>query len=105
MRLLRRQRRKSEGELFGKTTAHTLEVIRGVKTLIEKNALRIDGVNVYLYEEFWGANREKGPAWMKNIYLYLRLEKNYTEKQVLFFYNIETEMEIGYWDGEKAYLV
>lgn len=92
-------------ELFGKNTAHVLEVIRGVNTLIEKKALRIDGVNIYLYEEFWGANREKGPAWMKNIYLYLRLEKKYTEKQVLFFFNIETEMEIGYWDGEKAYLV
>lgn len=88
-----------------KTTAsqriqHAAKVVAGVDALIACTAIKIMDNVVYLHKELW-YNEKHARSWMKNLYMYCKLAKT-TERDRLYFKNIETEEIMGYYHDETA---
>ncbi len=81
--------------------AQTAKIIANVKELQEKNLLRIEGNEVYVYPEIL---KDKPTAlnWIKCLHLYCMLKKRFKESDSLFFKNYTTGEQIGVYKNKKA---
>ncbi|MCX2450634.1 hypothetical protein OQX61_05045 [Pedobacter sp. PLR] len=81
--------------------AQTAKIIANVKELEEKNVIRIQGNEVFLYPEIW---KDKATAlnWIKCLHLYCMMKKRFKESDSLFFKHIETEAPLGAFKNKKA---
>lgn len=79
----------------------TAKIIANVKELQEKNLLRIEGNEVYVYPEIL---KDKPTAlnWIKCLHLYCMLKKRFKESDSLFFKNYTTGEQIGTYKNKKA---
>jgi len=79
----------------------TAKIIANVKELQEKNLLRIEGNEVYVYPEIL---KDKPTAlnWIKCLHLYCMLKKRFKESDSLFFKNYTTGEQIGVYKNKKA---
>ncbi|EMS34622.1 hypothetical protein C943_03309 [Mariniradius saccharolyticus AK6] len=83
----------------GKRVGQMASVVQGINFLIDKKAVVIDGNTVYLYRELWGSDPKTPDAWMKNMYIYMRLQQLCEEGQTIYFRNIETDELIGRYES------
>lgn len=81
--------------------AQTAKIIANVKELQEKNLLRIEDHDVYVYPEIW---KDKATAlnWIKCLHLYCMLKKRFKESDSLLFKNYTTGEQIGAYKNKKA---
>jgi len=86
---------KNKVRKLSKEVEHVQSVLNGLNFLIEKKAIVIDGDTVFLYPELWGKDEKKIDSWKKNIYLYVRLKRNFPKGNSLSFRDIETREYLG----------
>lgn len=81
--------------------AQTARIIANVKELEEKNLLRIDGNDVFLYPQIW---KDKAAAlnWIKCLHLYCVVKKRFKESSALNFKHYETGQELGTFKNKTA---
>lgn len=81
--------------------AQTAKIIANVKELQEKNLLRIEGNEVFVYPEIW---KDKATAlnWIKCLHLYCMLKMRFKESDSLLFKNYTTGEQIGGYKNKKA---
>ncbi|MEJ2904508.1 hypothetical protein WAE58_18845 [Pedobacter panaciterrae] len=81
--------------------AQTAKIIANVKELQEKNLIRIEGNEVYVYPEIL---KDKPTAlnWIKCLHLYCMLKKRFKESDSLFFKDYTTGEQIGAYKNKKA---
>jgi len=81
--------------------AQTAKIIANVKDLQEKNLLRIEGNEVFVYPEIW---KDKATAlnWIKCLHLYCMLKMRFKESESLLFKNYTTGEQIGAYKNKKA---
>jgi hypothetical protein len=81
--------------------AQTAKIIANVKELQEKNLLRIEGSEVFVYPEIW---KDKATAlnWIKCLHLYCMLKMRFKESESLLFKNYTTGEQIGAYKNKKA---
>lgn len=81
--------------------AQTAKIIANVKELEEKNLLRIEGNEVFVYPQIW---KDKVTAlnWIKCLHLYCMVKKRLKESDTLNFKHFETGELIGAFKNKKA---
>ena len=81
--------------------AQTAKIIANVKALEEKNLLRIEGAEVFVYPQIW---KDKAAAlnWIKCLHLYCMVKKHFKETDTLNFNHFETGELIGCFKNKKA---
>ncbi|WP_214226905.1 hypothetical protein [Pedobacter sp. B4-66] len=81
--------------------AQTAKIIANVKELQEKNLLKIEGNEVFIYPEIW---KDKATAlnWIKCLHLYCMLKLRFKESDSLLFKNYTTGEQIGAYKNKKA---
>lgn len=81
--------------------AQTAKIIANVKELEEKNLLRIEGDEVFVYPQIW---KDKPTAlnWIKCLHLYCMVKKRFKETDTLNFKHFETGELIGSFKNKKA---
>lgn len=83
------------------TAQQTAKIIANVKTLEEKNVIRLDTDTVLLYPTIW---KDKATAlnWMNCLNQYYCMKKQLKSTATLYFKNIETNELVGTVIGKKA---
>lgn len=83
------------------TAQQTAKIIANVKTLEEKNVIRLETDTVLLYPTIW---KDKPTAlnWMSCLHQYYCMKKQFKSTDTLFFKNIETNELVGSAIGKKA---
>jgi hypothetical protein len=81
--------------------AQTAKIIANVKELEEKNLLRLEGNEVFVYPQIW---KDKATAlnWIKCLHLYYMVKKRFKESDTLDFKHFETGELIGSFKNKKA---
>jgi len=81
--------------------AQTARIIANVKELEEKNLLRIEGNEIFVYPGIW---KDKATAlnWIKCLHLYCMLKKRFKESDPIYFKHYETGEPIGSVNQKKA---
>jgi hypothetical protein len=81
--------------------AQTAKIIANVTDLEEKNLLRIDGNEIFIYPQIW---KDKVTAlnWIKCLHLYCMVKKRFKEGDALYFKHFETGELIGSFKNKKA---
>lgn len=81
--------------------AQTAKIIANVKELEEKNLLRLEGNEVFVYPQIW---KDKATAlnWIKCLHLYCMVKKRFKENDKLQFKHFETGELIGSFKNKKA---
>jgi len=81
--------------------AQTAKIITNVNELEEKNLLRIEGNEVFVYPQIW---KDKVTAlnWIKCLHLYCMVKKRFKESDTLHFKHFETGELIGSFKHKKA---
>jgi len=81
--------------------AQTAKIIANVKELEEKNLIRLEEKEIYLYPDIW---KDKTTAlnWIKCLHLYYMLKRRFKESDSLSFKHIETGELIGSFKNKKA---
>jgi hypothetical protein len=67
--------------------AQTAKIIANVKELEEKNLLRLEGNEVFVYPQIW---KDKATAlnWIKCLHLYYMVKKRFKESDTLEFFRL-----------------
>lgn len=83
------------------TAIQNAKIIANVNALMEKNLLRIEGDNVFVYPAIW---KDEATAlnWIKCLHIYCRLKHRFKEKDPLNFKDYTTEELIGTFKNKKA---
>jgi len=83
------------------TAQQTAKIIANVKTLEEKNVIRLETDTVLLYPAIW---KDKPTAlnWMVCLHQYYCMKKQFKSTETLLFKNIETDELLGSAVGKKA---
>jgi hypothetical protein len=81
--------------------AQTAKIVANVKDLEEKNLLRLEGNEVFVYPQIW---KDKATAlnWIKCLHLYFMVKKRFKETDTLNFKHFETGELIGSFKNKKA---
>nr|WP_121269466.1 hypothetical protein [Pedobacter schmidteae] len=81
--------------------AQTAKIIANVNELEQRNLMRIEGNEVYLYPEIW---KDKVTAlnWIKCLHLYCMVKKRFKESDSLHFKHFSTGEIIGAFKNKKA---
>ena len=84
--------------------AQTAKIIANVKELEEKNLIRLEEKEIYLYPDIW---KDKATAlnWIKCLHLYYMLKRRFKESDPLLFRHIETKELIGTFKNKKDVVV
>lgn len=79
----------------------TAKIIANVTQLEQKNLVRIEGNEVYVYPEIW---KDKVTAlnWIKCLHLYCMVKKRFKESDTLYFKHFITGETIGSFNNKKA---
>lgn len=80
--------------------AQTAKIIANVNELKEKNIVKIEGAEVYVYPEIW---KDKATAlnWIKCLHLYCMLKHKLKESDTLLFKHYTTGEVIGRFKHKK----
>lgn len=80
--------------------AQTAKIIANVNELTQKNLVRIEGNEVYVYPEIW---KDKVTAlnWIKCLHLYCMIKKRFKETDTLNFKHFVTGELIGSFRNKK----
>lgn len=81
--------------------AQTAKIIANVNELEQKNLLRIEANDVYIYPEIW---KDKATAlnWIKCLHLYCMIKKRFKESDHLNFKHYVSGALIGNFKNKKA---
>lgn len=81
--------------------AQTAKIIANVNELEQRNLIRIEGNEVYVYPEIW---KDKVTAlnWIKCLHLYCMVKKRFKESDTLHFKHFSTGEIIGSFKNKKA---
>jgi len=84
--------------------AQTAKIIANVKELEEKNLIRLEEREIYLYPDIW---KDSATAlnWIKCLHLYYMLKKRFKESDPLLFKHMETGELIGSFKNKKAKVI
>ncbi|SDJ28965.1 hypothetical protein SAMN04487898_102180 [Pedobacter sp. ok626] len=79
----------------------TAKIIANVNELEQKNLVRIEGNDVFVYPEIW---KDKATAlnWIKCLHLYCMVKKRFKESDTLNFKHFVTKELIGTFKNKKA---
>lgn len=79
----------------------TAKIIANVNELEQKNLLRIEANDVYIYPEIW---KDKATAlnWIKCLHLYCMIKKRFKENDTLNFKHYVSGALIGSFKNKKA---
>ncbi|WP_316793415.1 hypothetical protein [Pedobacter frigoris] len=82
-------------------SAQTAKIIANVNELKEKNIVKIEGAEVYVYPEIW---KDKATAlnWIKCLHLYCMLKHRLKESDTLHFKHYTNGELIGHFKNKKA---
>jgi len=83
--------------------AQTAKIIANVKEMEQKNVLRIEGQEVFLYPGLW-KDRLTALNWMRCLHVYCMAKKGLKERDTLHFKHYETGAMIGSLKNKKATL-
>lgn len=83
------------------SAAQKARIIANVRTLLEKNLLRIEGHDIYTYPEIW---KDEAIAlnWIKCLQIYCVIKAGFKEQDAITFRHFETGAEIGSYKNKKA---
>lgn len=84
--------------------AQTAKIIANVKELEEKNLIRLEEKEIYLYPDIW-KDRPTALNWIKCLHLYYMLKKRFKETDPLLFKHMETGELIGSFKNKKAKVI
>lgn len=84
--------------------AQTAKIIANVKELEEKNLIRLEEKEIYLYPDIW-KDRATALNWIKCLHLYYMLKKRFKESEPLLFKHMETGELIGSFKNKKAKVI
>jgi hypothetical protein len=81
--------------------AQTARIIANVNELEQKNLIRIEGNEVYVYPEIW---KDKVTAlnWIKCLHLYCMVKKRFKESDTLYFKHYVSGEIVGSFKNKKA---
>lgn len=81
--------------------SQTAKIIANVNELEQKNLIRIEGNEVFLYPEIW---KDKAMAlnWIKCLKLYCMVKKHFKESDTLNFKHFVSGELIGVFKNKKA---
>ena len=81
--------------------AQTARIIANVNELEQKNLIRIEGNEVYIYPEIW---KDKVTAlnWIKCLHLYCMVKKRFKESDTLYFKHYISGEVVGSFKNKKA---
>jgi len=81
--------------------AQTAKIIANVNELEQKNLIRIEDNEVYVYPEIW---KDKITAlnWIKCLHLYCMVKKRFKESDTLIFKHYVSGEVIGSFKNKKA---
>lgn len=77
------------------------KIIANVKELEGKGLIRIEGNEIFLQPALW-KNQLLAVNWIKCLHLYCCLKLRFTEKEPLYFKDINTLTLIGSYTHKKA---
>lgn len=83
------------------TASQTAKIIANVKALEEKNLLRIEGNDVFVYPEIW---KDKATAlnWIKCLHVYCIVKKRLGKNESLYFKHFLNGQALGSYQQNKA---
>lgn len=81
--------------------AQTAKIIANVNELEQKNLIRIEGNDVFLYPEIW-KNKATALNWIKCLQLYCMAKKRFKESDTLNFKHFVSGELIGAFKNKKA---
>lgn len=84
--------------------AQTAKIIANVKELEEKNLIRLEEKEIYLYPDIW-KDAATALNWIKCLHLYYMLKKRFKESNPLLFKHMETGELIGSFKNKKAKVI
>ncbi|SMC69481.1 hypothetical protein [Pedobacter nyackensis] len=81
--------------------AQTAKIIANVNELEQKNLIRIEGNEIYVYPEIW---KDKVTAlnWIKCLHLYCMVKKRFKESDTLYFKHYVSGDVVGSFKNKKA---
>ncbi|SMC62738.1 hypothetical protein [Pedobacter africanus] len=81
--------------------AQNAKIIANVNALKEKNLLRIEGNEVFVYPAIW-KDQATALNWIKCLHIYCMLKHRFKEKDLLDFKDYTTGELIGTFKNKKA---
>lgn len=81
--------------------SQTAKIISNVTELMQKNMVRIEAENVFLFPEIW---KDKATAlnWIKCLHLYCMIKHRLKERDTLLFKHYVSGALIGQFKNKKA---